>query len=241
MNSDHRRTRFAVLALAGAVAAIVVGVVVSRSDDGKVAVTPVASTTSAGPTTSTIPVSPSSTTPAGPLANAIFPFARDGRRYEAPELAAQSFATDFLGMPDASVDASTPTADDQVRTVRVHTYGVGHPQLTVTATQAAAGDWVVTAAQSDTITVESATGSPLRVSGTSTAFEAQIRIELRSLATGEVVASTTTMGGSNGEIGPYATMLPTPTGPGPYALVVLDGDASGRAATASATVLRVDR
>jgi hypothetical protein len=246
--SRRRRMKVGFLSAAAAalVVAVVAGLAVARvSDSATVTVAPTtdpATTlppTTAPPTTvGTTTTPPTTSPPVAPLTTAIFPFGAGGTRYDTPELAAKAFAVTMLGNPDAVARPSTATADTDVRAVRIDPLGAGYGQMTVEVTHAPAGDWVVTGSQSDDIdvnTVDRASDGSITVTGMSVAFEASFRIEVRDLATGAVVSESHVMGGSTDKQ-PFTATLAAPTGTGPYALVALVPDMSGRAITTSATV-----
>ncbi len=155
---------------------------------------------------------------------------------------AKAFATDYLGMTSAEVEGSQPTDNADARTVRVRAYPDAPTKMTVTVEHAPADDWVVIGAQSDDIVVDSAVdqGGQAAVSGTSRAFEAQIRIETREQGAMTAFATTTAMGGSTDVLEPFTASLPSPGTGAPYVLVLLVPDARRREAPRpSATVLLV--
>jgi hypothetical protein len=118
---------------------------------------------------------------------------------------ARAFAVEYLHMP-APVVAEVPgdTADARVE-VRPR---AGHPMVTIVALdRSPAGTFVVTGASTRNIVVDrpsvgEAVGTTIGVSGTSTAFEATIAVEIRQ-DDGRVLGKTTLLGGANGELGPF--------------------------------------
>ena len=221
-----RRSRgpFAVAAVAAAAAIVIAAAVVLTRDDGTTTVIVPAGSTSSAPTTSS-----SSTTPTTQAATiAIWPLP-GGAPFATPEDAAVSFARDYLGFGD-------PVAHPRTDTVEVTPNGDAGPRTTVDYA-AVTGGWVVTGARSDQVTIEQATvnAAAIDVSGKSEAFEAQIALQLRPLATTTPTATTTAMGGST-ELAPYQATIGAS---GPGVLIAYVPDASGRGAATAASVIVV--
>jgi hypothetical protein len=242
---DRRRRR--ALTIVGIAAAIVIvagSFALLRDDkDQKVSTasdtpTTVAPTTVPGSTTvTTAPTTPEDTT-VWPLASAA------SRSFDSPEAATFSFATEYLHMSDqVQVGTAVPGADSSA-TVEIHPFATGGPATTVALDQTARG-WVVVSATAPDVQVETPkvgdpASDPLTVSGQSTAFEAVINLELRPQDTGERVGEVTaTMGGANGELGPFSTTLHPPQDKGPLVLLVYEADASGQGEISAATVIRL--
>ena len=210
--NDRRRRALVIVGVAAAVAVAVAGIALIRRDDGgrKVNVTTKPSTTSTPPssTTTTTEVPPRSIVPARPAY--IWPF---NGKFATAQDAAQSFAVDYLGMTLARVGK---TIDDPVREVEIFPNGGATARTLVEVAELPDRGWVVSGATADEIKLDhpgpgSALTSPLRVSGASTAFEAQIALELRPVGSKSPVVRTSTMGGSNGEIGPFSTSIDPPS------------------------------
>jgi hypothetical protein len=254
----RRRQRATAVAVLAAATIVAVAAVALPRDHGDKVVVAATTTTTSTATTSTVTAPPTSTvaptvpsepattappttTPPALVANAIFPAGAGGFRYDSPEFVAKAFATDYLGMTSAEIEGSRPTDNADVRTVRVRAYPDAPTRMTVTVEHAPADDWVVIGAQSDDIVVDSAVdqGGQAVVSGTSRAFEAQIRIETREQGTTSAFATTTALGGSTDVLEPFTASLPSPATGAPFVLVLLVPDARGEGAAASATVLLV--
>lgn len=199
---------------------------------------PTTAASSAPPTTAhvttTTTAATTSTAPAVPATPHVWPLA-GAAPLPTPEDAARTFAVDYLGMKEARVGA---TSADGVEVFP----NANATARTLVAVSSSGGGYVVTGARADEIVVDTPTaGSPIQrptttVAGSSTAFEAQLALQYRAVGSTDVLTRSTAMGGSNGEIGPFHTTIPTPDG-SPLVLVVAESDASGRGEFTKATVI----
>jgi hypothetical protein len=236
---DDRRHRALMVLGAAAAIAVVIGAIalIRRDETSKVNITTKPSTTTA-PASTTTEVGPSpSIGPAKPAY--LWPF---NERFATPEAAAKSFAVDYLGMTLARVGK---TIDEPVREVEVFPNASATARTLVEVVELPDDGWVVLGAVADEIkvdhpTAEDGLSSPLSVSGTSTAFEAQIALELRPIGSTTPVIRTSTMGGSNGEIGPFSTTITPPATDQPLVLLVYEADASDQGKMTKATVVRLE-
>lgn len=233
--SSRRRRSAAPTRLAAAFAAVVIGAVglaACGGDDDEV-------TTAASE--SPAATSPTSSAPAVPGTTVVWPLAGAGTTFGSPEDAALSFVREYLEMPAAGMTGSpAPSADRAV--VNVLPNASGGPLTAVTVVRQDGG-WGVTGSEGEHVQVGSPRPggpltTPLPVSGTSTAFEGTINLELRTLDGGELIGDVAfANGGSNGEFAAFATELPVPAGTDGAVLVVYEGDASGRGRILTATVI----
>ncbi|HEV3227452.1 MAG TPA: Gmad2 immunoglobulin-like domain-containing protein, partial [Acidimicrobiales bacterium] len=218
-----RRRSITVLALAAVVAVAVGAIVVMNHGNGGGQKAVIATTTTTASTT-TSTSAPTTTGGATPVVRApIWPFASNDQSFTTAEEAAKSFAIEYLGMTLARVGTTMgsdveifPTDQAATRTV-VH---VEHRQ----------GGWVVLGADADEIKVDHPAPndhltSPLSISGQATAFEATIGLELRAYGSMTPAFKDITMGGANGQIGPFTTSITPPSLDRPLVLVVFEGDA----------------
>ena len=251
---DRRRRALVVLGVAAALAVVIGAVTLVGRDGGgkKVNVTTDTSTTASTPTTPTTPTTSSPTTTTTPTSisvvpsptyTAIWPF-DPGQAFATPEQAAKTFAVDYLGMTLATV-GSKQGYTGEVTGVEIFPNDRSTTRTVVQTTRDATGHWVVIGAAADEIQIDQpAVGapltSPLEVSGQSTAFEAQIALELRPHGTTESVAAATAMGGSNGEMGPFSTTITPPSTDEPLVLIVYEADASDRGKMTKATVIPLE-
>jgi immunoglobulin-like protein involved in spore germination len=211
----RRLRRRAVLAAVGLAAAIVLVValipVLGGDDETTVAVT-APSTTTTEPTTTSSPTSTSTTTAVPPVParpqNAIWPFP-GGTTFRDPGAAAVSFARYYLRMPDPTVESTALSA----RVVEIRARR-DRPVITSVTVAESGGDWYVTGARTKNIDLVSPeagdhVASPVRVTGTSTAFEAHVNWEVReeSAGPGRKLGEGFFMGGSNGQFGPFDSPL----------------------------------
>ena len=179
------------------------------------------------PTTSTV-VAP-------PPPPHIWPFPNSSTSFATPEAAAQSFVVDYLGMTNARVGATNGGA--------VEVFGNSRASIrTVVDTVDSSAGWVVVGARADEIVIDQPQPNadptdPMTVSGTSTAFEAQLGLQLRLVGGSDAVSTSTAMGGSNGEMGPFSTTISVPPGDAALVLIVFEGDASGEQTYSKASVV----
>lgn len=152
---------------------------------------------------------PASTTapPAAPgeLAAAVYPTSGSGTRFADPVGATQAFVTDFAGFVNPVVGQFVATGGDS-GTVDVRAFGNG--AVTTVQLQRIAGSWWVLGCSTPDIRLDSpasaaAISSPVRLHGMSTAFEAQVNVEIRQDGERGPIGSGTVMGGSMGEMGAF--------------------------------------
>ena len=166
-------------------------------------------TQTSGPTT-TGPA-PSTVVPPSDAATAVWPYVASATRYADPVVAARGFAVDFVGFPNPVVgpfrqgDARSGEVDVRPR--------AGAPVTTVLVRQLGAGDawWVLGASTAHIRLAEPATlatvSSPVRLRGSSTAFEATVSTEVRQDGSVTPLGSGYVMGGANGDFGPFDGVL----------------------------------
>lgn len=176
-------------------------------------------------------------------ATAVWPVASQPVRFDDPTAAALSFAVEYLGFVDPVVgpfvpgDASSgsvelqPLADGPVTTVILRqlppedswwVLGATTPNLQLTAPAALA-----------------AIGSPVTLSGQSTAFEGTVNVEIRQDG---IVAPLTTsffQGGSMGVLGPFSKTITFDAPAGSAGAIVLRTSSMDDGRLWEATVVRV--
>lgn len=249
------RRPWMVAAAVGFVAVLVVGAFLlgrSDDDDGSAAgtTTTLATTTTTAATSTTTTTTPTTTstsstttsTPALDTSTAVWPFAGSGVRYTDPVEAALGFAG-FLGF-DEPVAGPYQGGDSRSGEVEIRPTADG-PITTVLVRQlSGSDDWYVLGSATANIAVDqpaagTAVTSPLRLQGTSTAFEANVAVRLYEDGSTTPFATGFVMGGSMGELGPFDGEL-TFTEPGPgFGVLVLATTSMEDGATWEASVLRV--
>ena len=131
---------------------------------------------------------------------------------------ALGFANDVLDLPDPVV------VEENGVEVTVQSRPSGGPRTTVVVV-----DGTVRCATSDQGTIDeiqhAASARAVTVSGSATAFEATLTVQLLALD-GTVITEQQTMSGSNGEQGPYTATLAYEGTP-PAFVLIAEGDASG--------------
>lgn len=148
-----------------------------------------------------------STSAVVPDETALWPAPGSDLTFADARSAARSFSTAYAGFDDPVVgpllqgDSRSgevevrPSADGPVTTVLVRQFG-------------SEGNWWVLGAVSGSLQLESPpamaeVASPLRLTGSSTAFEANVSVEIRQDGRDEPLATGYVMGGSMGEMGPF--------------------------------------
>jgi hypothetical protein len=197
-----------VAALLVVAAAVGVLVVDDGEDDAAPATTTQPATTATTTTATTAPQPSTSTTTAGPAADtetAVFPSGPSP--YTTPEDAAEAFA-EALAFRDPVIGAFR-AGDARSGEVDVRPTVTG-PVTTVFVRMVGDDDrWWVLGAATGAIEIEepaamATIASPVELRGRSTAFEANVAVEVRQDAEPAVLGTGFVMGGANGEMGPFA-------------------------------------
>jgi len=205
------------------------------------------STATTVPTTSTTTSTASTTTvaPTDQRQTAVWPALADTTRYTDPAEAARTFAVSYLGFVDPVVGAYR-SGDARSGEVPIRPSADG-PETTVLVRQLAPDDswWVLGATtpniQLDAPTVLATITSPVTLTGRSTAYEANVNVEIRQDGTATPLTSGYVMGGANGEMGPFSKSFTyvAPTGGASGGAVVLKTISAKDGSTAEATVVAV--
>jgi hypothetical protein len=244
-DTDERRGRGLLIGIGAVLAVVAIAVVVylvTRDDDGNSTAPAVTTTTTATTTTSPGTTGAPATSLPVDTSTAVWPSPSSTTRYADPVAAARGFATDFVGFVDPVV-GDFSQGDTQSGEVPVQATTIG-PTTTVLVRRL--GDaWFVLGSSTPNIQLTSpaaraAIASPLRLEGTSTAFEATVNVELRADDVAAPIATGIVMGGANGEMGPFdGTIEFTRPAATAGALVLLTiSPESGN--VAEATVVRVN-
>jgi hypothetical protein len=168
-------------------------------------------------TTTSSSTSSTSTTVVTQPSTAVWPFATSPQRFGDPETAAFSFATAYLGFVDPIMGAFQQ-GDTRSGEVPIRSSARG-PVTTVLVRQLTSDNtWWILGSSTPSINIthpaaHSTITSPVSLRGTSTAFEANVNVDIREDATLTPLLSTTVMGGSMGVMGPFAKTVTfaTPT------------------------------
>ncbi len=180
------------------------------------------------------------TAPSEATSTAIWPWVDTSTRFADPVEAATNFATDYLGFTDPVVGEFQ--AGDSRSGEVVVTAGTVGPTTVVFVRQLTADDsWWVLGAASQNITVDQpawgdVVSSPLTISGTASAFEGTVDVELRADGNGEPIYEGFVTGSGSPDPGPYDAVIEfTSPGTGGGALVLLSrSPEDGRVIEASA-------
>jgi hypothetical protein len=147
-----------------------------------------------------------------------------------------SYARDFLGFTNPVKGASRPGFVD----IRSR---AGGPVTTV-AVRHAIGGWHVAGATTSNIRLASPVAgatitSPVRLRGTSTAFEGTVEVEVRKDGSADPIGTGIVTGGANGELGPFDGTVDFTPGVATYGAIVLRTSSAENGAPVEATVIRV--
>ena len=239
----RRRAGFTALGVAAAIVLVVALIPLLNGDERTTVAVTAPSTTTTGPSTTTTPSTSTTTTlplpPAWPQ-NAIWPFT-GGASFRDPSQAALSFARDYLAMPAPVVESTALSA----RVVEVRARN-DRPSVTSVTVAESGGNWYVTGARTRNIDLVSPepgkrVHSPVRVTGTSTAFEAQVNWEVREegAGAGRKLGEGFFMGGSNGQFGPFDAQLAFTAPSRPFGTIVLFTRSAEDGSVVEATVVPV--
>lgn len=232
--SDTRARWFWVLSALVIVAAVGAALFLFRSDSDDDATGSASTTSEAASTTDAPATTPATTEPATtpatsappttevppppePTDAAIWPWVETEVRYGDPVEAAEGFAIDFLGF-DAPLVGEFLEGDANSGEVSVRASDPG-PITTVFVRRLTDDEWWIVGAAAENITVdEPETGdevdSPLTVSGSASAFEGTVGVELRADGNGEPIFVGFVTGSGGPEPGPFEESFEF-TSPGP--------------------------
>jgi hypothetical protein len=235
-----RRIALAIAAIAVIAAAVAV-VALTSGDDGEQAQTSTSTTvapaTTIGPSTT---ASPPTSVPAD-TATAVYPSAGATVHYSNPVDAARGFAIDFVGFVDPVV-GEFQQGDSQSGEVEVRPSAMG-PVTTVLVRRLGTSWWVLGAATPNIELREpvalATISSPVRLAGVSTAFEANVSVEIRQDGARRPLGEGFVMGGSMGELGPFNGTVEFADPSAPMGAIVLYTASMENGEVWEASVLRV--
>jgi hypothetical protein len=173
----------------------------------------------------------------------VWPRAGSTQRYSDPVDTARGFALEFLGFGDV-VTGPYRAGDSRSGEVDVRPKAVG-PTTTVLVRQLdSSGDWWVIGSATNDIQLASPTAldtvaSPAHLTGTSTAFEAQVSVRIYADGTDAPIAQSYFMGGSMGEMGPFDTYVDYPDPHASTGTIVLYTVSMENGTTLEASAIRV--
>ena len=187
----------AIVAMVAVVMLVAAGIIVATRDgeeSSPTTATPAPTTTAAPPTT--VPLD---------TTTAVYPTAGSSVRFDEPTDAARSFAVDFVGFVDPVV-GEFQQGDSQSGEIEIRPSTSG-PVTTVLVRRLGESWWVLGAATANIELRDPAAlaqiSSPVRLRGVSTAFEANVSVEIREDGARRPLGDGFVMGGSMGEKGPF--------------------------------------
>jgi hypothetical protein len=174
---------------------------------------------------------------------AVWPWFVTDLRYDDPVEAAVGFATDYLEFVDP-IAGEFMAGDSRSGEVEIRSVETG-PATVVFVRQLTADDsWWVLGAASANITIDEPAAlaeitSPLTVSGSASAFEGTVDVELRADGVGDPILEGFVTGSGSPEPGPYAETFEF-TSPGETGgALVMRSISSDDGSTLEASVLRI--
>jgi hypothetical protein len=230
-------------------AVVVVAIVATRDDDARspstttltTTATSTSSPTTTGPSQTSAPTT--ATTATIDRASAVWPYVAGTTRYADPTAAARGFATDFVGFRTPVVGAFQP-GNSLSGEVDVRPRADG-PVTSVALRKFATDDswWVVGAITADIQLSDPATlatiSSPVRLRGSSTAFEGTVQTQVRQDGTVTPLGSGFVMGGASGVLAPFDGTLTFIHPTAASGAIVLYSVSAENGQVMQATVLRV--
>lgn len=152
------------------------------------------------------------------------------RQFDTPEAAAQAFVDEVLGFADPTLAGQAVDGTEAELRYRPRPTASVETTVVLHDTGSLRG-WVVTGVTSPQGTVDAVeiTGGGILVTGSATAFEATLTVQLVDLQ-GTVLAEVTTQAGANGEQGPFSASIDQDAAfdhDGPLFVQIAEGDASG--------------
>ncbi|HLJ07867.1 MAG TPA: Gmad2 immunoglobulin-like domain-containing protein [Acidimicrobiia bacterium] len=184
---------------------LVIGLLVTTSGNAPQTTPSTQPTTTAASGTTTS--APATTVPAlvPNEADAVYPSPGSGTRFADPVPAARSFASDFVGFARPVLGRFVATGV-QTGTVAVRSTSGG--AVTTVRLAHIAGSWWVLGASTPHIRLDApvasgAVASPMRLRGMSTAFEAQVNVEVREDGQRTPIGTGRLVGGSMGVMAPF--------------------------------------
>jgi Immunoglobulin-like domain of bacterial spore germination len=203
------------------------------------------SSSQAKSTTTTTTAVTTTTSPQAGLSIAVWPTTASGIRYDGPVAVARAFALNYLHFVNPLVgqfqQGDARSGEVPIRTT-VEGTALG-PVTTVIVRQIDGAWWVLGAATPNITLTQPATlatiSSPVRLRGTSTAFEATVNVSIRQDAIAKPLVESFLMGGSNGQMGPFNASFTFARPTSSYGAIVLYTISSANGHVAEATVIRV--
>ncbi len=191
-------------ALVAVVAIAVVVYLVTRDDGGSQQTAATSTTSTTAPSTTPTTAVPPTALPVD-TSTAVWPFASGPTRYSDPVSAARGFATEYVGFADPVV-GEFRQGDARSGEVPVQAKATG--PITTVLVRELGDSWWVLGASTPNIQLTSPAAmatisSPVRLQGTSTAFEATVNTEVCADGSTQPIGAGIVMGGANGEFGPF--------------------------------------
>jgi hypothetical protein len=232
-NSEHDCNVKCRIAAVGALVVLSVSIIACGSN---------ASSPSASITTTSATASTSTTAPPASTWTAVWPTAASTTRYRTAESAAQGFATDYLHMTNPVINGFQQ-GDARSGEVPIQPNSTG-PVTTVLVRQLVSDNsWWVLGAGTTSINLSAPAwnamiSSPVRVTGTSVAYEGTVQTQVRQDDTTKPLGEGYVTGGSTA-MGPFSGSLAFTKPTAKYGAVLLYTTSAENGAVMAASVIRV--
>ncbi len=231
------------------VVALILGIVIATDDDDDGDEVSSASSTSTfvdvSSTTTTAPASTTTTTiDAGDLDLAAYPDRRGDTRFDSPESLVEAFATELLGFDTSVVLGSFQQGDLRSGEIEI-SRRAGGAKTNVAVRQLADGAWVVVAASTESIVLDTPIprtriSSPQPLIGAAAAFEGHVNVTLYADGDNVPIATSFVLGRGDGVLGDFTGSLPFTVPEGAtHGVLVLSEPSAEDGTTHVATALRV--
>lgn len=201
------------------------------------------STTASSTTTTSTTIKP----PPVDLSIAVWPTVASAVRFHEPVAVARAFATSYLQFVDPVV-GQFRQGDAHSGEVPIRTQGenpsVGPVTTMIVRQIGNDGSWWVLGAATPNIALTqpaalATISSPVRLRGSSTAFEANVQVSIRQDDVTKPLVESFLMGGANGQMGPFDASFSYATPISHSGAIVLYTVSSATGHVAEATVIRV--
>ncbi|HEY5170756.1 MAG TPA: Gmad2 immunoglobulin-like domain-containing protein [Acidimicrobiia bacterium] len=158
-------------------------------------------------------------------------------------VAARTFAISYLHFVNPVVGVFQP-GDAQSGEVAIRPVSTGPVTTVIVRRLGTGGEWWVLGAATSNISISepaalAGIASPVRLRGTSTAFEATVQVSIRQDDNSKALVESYLMGGSNGRMGPFDATFDFVRPTSPYGAIVLYNVSSENGHVVEATAIRV--
>jgi hypothetical protein len=227
--------------------AVVIGACSGSSKSSTPSTTPSTTAPSTTSTTTTV-AAPTTALPSADLTIAVWPTVASRVRYHDPVALARAFATSFLRFVDPVVGGFRPgdaqSGEVPIRTTAGEQRSVGPVTTVLVRRIGRDGSWWVVGAATPNIRLTqpaalATIASPVRLRGTSTAFEGTVQVSIRQDDGTRPLVESALIGGANGRMGRFDASFRFAALSSRAGAIVLYTVSSATGDVVEATVIRV--